>query len=324
VKVARKIFLCGVVVSLAAPAIYQQSVFRERSAAVVQLERDLAIRRQRLAQLPAENPAPSDAPPAAAASSVRDAATTDDLTSTGDPHFDSRLRAAMTRVQKLKACLASDPRQQIPEFRFLDDAAWFEVADVGENSVRLDSDLELQFALSHLRREATDQFLFILASALGAYLKASGDRLPTDLSELKPYGVTEIDDALLTRYELRASGSVAGLPPDFPLVGRKANAPTAELERFGFNPIIPASFLQGRKVDLMPKFLGQVVTDNIPEAVAIGKATQAFMLAHDFREPRDAAELAPYFEHKADAKRFLQSVTNPEEQSAANARAGER
>jgi len=49
----------------------------------------------------------------------------------------------------------------------------------------------------------------MLQQALRGYVKANGDQLPSDLSQLKPYFDKPVDDAILARYSLLQTGKIS-------------------------------------------------------------------------------------------------------------------
>ena len=65
-----------------------------------------------------------------------------------------------------------------------------------------------------LRANAENPILGRLESALQKYTRDNNGQFPTDLSELRPYFKSPIDDAILQRYEiLPASSLVSELQP---------------------------------------------------------------------------------------------------------------
>jgi RNA polymerase sigma factor (sigma-70 family) len=112
-----------------------------------------------------------------------------------------------SRVGQLKEWLDANPSEKIPEFQKLSDDEWIEAADnLGEG--------DFTNTVSTLRDNAEMSVLGRLGSALRKYAKANNGEFPTDLSQLKPYLKTPIDDEVLQRYEiLPASSLVSELRP---------------------------------------------------------------------------------------------------------------
>jgi RNA polymerase sigma factor (sigma-70 family) len=112
-----------------------------------------------------------------------------------------------SRVSQLKEWLDANPSEKIPEFQKLSDDEWIEAA------ANLDEG-DFTNTVSTLRDNAQMSVLGTLMSALRKYAKANNGQFPTDLSQLKPYFKTPIDDEVLQRYEiLPASSLVPELRP---------------------------------------------------------------------------------------------------------------
>ena len=79
-------------------------------------------------------------------------------------------------------------------------------------------------ALSNLRKLAKDRLP--IDSALNSFTRANNGQLPTELSQLKPYFKSVLDDAtldaVLARYKLLHTGTLSELPPDGWIVVEKA------------------------------------------------------------------------------------------------------
>ncbi|HEV2392627.1 MAG TPA: sigma-70 family RNA polymerase sigma factor [Verrucomicrobiae bacterium] len=145
---------------------------------------------------------------------------------------DVGLAEAAARISQTKEWLKQTPAEKIPELDLIDVSHWVNYVSAVPKWQGTSNDFEL--VLGSLRTEAKEQFAMILGGCLDNYLVANGGQLPTDLSELKPYlmnwnnrathyGIKslEINDAMLQRYQLLATGNVSQLAPSEPLVSEK-------------------------------------------------------------------------------------------------------
>jgi hypothetical protein len=112
------------------------------------------------------------------------------------------------QVDRLKQWLEANPSEKIPELQNIQDEAWLYAVE------SLGMDDNFARAASNLRANAELQVLGELQLALRKYSKDNNGQFPTDLSQLKPYFRSPIDDAILQRYEiLPASNLVPELQP---------------------------------------------------------------------------------------------------------------
>jgi hypothetical protein len=179
-----------------------------------QLRRDVAelpALRDEVAQLRAQQqPAPQARPSAADA---------------GDPQV-QRFQAKVAHVEELSQYLQQMPNKNIPEIRFLTDDDWLAAA----KEAKFDSDADIRKALSDLRSLAKSKMP--MGAALYSFTRANQGRLPTDLSQLKPYFKTPVTggsksswpgvdpvrdgavlDTILQRYTLLYTGNSSNLDP---------------------------------------------------------------------------------------------------------------
>lgn len=113
------------------------------------------------------------------------------------------------RVALLQQNLRQRPERQIPELQFADEKDWLEAAKL----VKSESDVDMRKGLSLLRTLAKFKFGPLLSSALLKFTEANNGGLPVDVIELKPFISVPVDDAILQRYEMMASGNTSN--PDF-------------------------------------------------------------------------------------------------------------
>ena len=105
------------------------------------------------------------------------------------------------RVDQLKQWLETNPSEKILELRFLTDNDWL-------NSVyphTLETPEEYRQAMSTVRANAEGRVMKKLHAAFRQYARDNNGQLATDLSQLKPYLDSPIDDAILQRYEIVAA-----------------------------------------------------------------------------------------------------------------------
>jgi hypothetical protein len=103
------------------------------------------------------------------------------------------------KVELLKKTLKKWPHLKIPELQFATDKDWRLAASVVDS---LKTDEDCRYPLSELRRFVEDRFGGMAMEALKKYMLASHGQFPTDLSQLRPYFKSPIDNAILQRYEI--------------------------------------------------------------------------------------------------------------------------
>lgn len=146
-------------------------------------------------------------------------------TTRSEPGAEPIVQGWLSRVGELKQRLEQMPEQRIPELRFLTEQDWL-------NATRdqLDTDADYRKAMAALRDAGQEKFALLACKALQSYLKGRDPRLdvnysprpdnfselllghfPTDLSQLKPYFTSPIDDAILQRWEILTGDKLHGL-----------------------------------------------------------------------------------------------------------------
>ena len=108
------------------------------------------------------------------------------------------------RVDRLKQWLEANPAEKIPELQRLDDTDWLD----GVYPLTLDTAEECRQAMSLLRANAEHRIMDPLSGALRQYVRANNGQFPTDLSQLKPYLKSPIDEAILQRYQIVAASKL--------------------------------------------------------------------------------------------------------------------
>jgi hypothetical protein len=101
------------------------------------------------------------------------------------------------RVARLRQWLEEMPEERIPELQFLSEDDW--IARVDDPLV---TDDDYRSSMIRLRGDADREFARRVFPALQQYAQANNGQFPTDLSQLKPYFESPIDDAILQRFEI--------------------------------------------------------------------------------------------------------------------------
>jgi RNA polymerase sigma factor (sigma-70 family) len=124
------------------------------------------------------------------------------LSSNNDPTA-AAAKSWLARVSQLKERLQQTPAAKIPEFQFLTEQDWLNAAKSD-----LETEEDYRRAFSGLRNAAEDTFISTaLKPALSQYAQANG-QFPTDISQLRPYFNSPVDDAILQRWEVAPQSAV--------------------------------------------------------------------------------------------------------------------
>jgi hypothetical protein len=175
---------------------------------------------------------------------------------------ESEMRSWLDRANKLKEKLKQMPDQNIPEIQLLTEQGWLSAArDIGQ----LQTDADFNQALSALRNSAKSEFVPTLQNALRKYAQANNNQLPTEMSQLKPFFTSSVDDSLLQRYEITQPGVVTLKPTPLDDVDDK-------YYEVGLNTI--SGWSTGE--------------------AALQQATVAFSTANNGQSPTDPSQLLPY------------------------------
>ena len=122
---------------------------------------------------------------------------------------EEELQFVQSRVERLKRYSAENPKLQIPEFRFLTDQDWL---DVARNRTRLESELDFRLALADVRMSAQTSFARLVPRALRDYASANDGGFPADVGELRAHFKQPIEDAILQRYTIQRTEQTDGIP----------------------------------------------------------------------------------------------------------------
>ena len=146
---------------------------------------------------------------------------------------EAAMRSWLGRVKALKGLPERMPDKTIPELKILSEEDWLELAktplDHSPDEINLDDDATARLAFSSIRAKAKDKLMRVLSRALEGYANANSGELPTDAVQLKPYLMNShfegparvvqipddaVDDSVLKRYQILASGKLQGVPDD--------------------------------------------------------------------------------------------------------------
>ena len=115
------------------------------------------------------------------------------------------------RINEMKQFLDTNPSERIPELQFMTDADWLWLA--GENTPDTEEGHQHAMSLARLTAEgnvARDA----LRPALLHYAQDNNGQFPSDLSQLKPYFKTPIEDAILERWQILPASRLVNLRED--------------------------------------------------------------------------------------------------------------
>ena len=101
-----------------------------------------------------------------------------------DP-FTQNVLALTDRATELNQHLERMPDKKIPELQLLTESDWLLAA----KDAKFDAEVDVRKALSHLRSLAKSRLP--MGGALNAFTRANNGQLPTDLSQLKPYYMSD-------------------------------------------------------------------------------------------------------------------------------------
>jgi RNA polymerase sigma factor (sigma-70 family) len=110
------------------------------------------------------------------------------------------------KVERMKYVLDRMPYLKIPELQFATEKEWMLAAGCGGN---LKTDENYRWAFTQLRGLAEDRFGRMTMRALQEYKQANNGQFPTDLSQLQSYYKSPVDAAILQRYEIVLSKTLA-------------------------------------------------------------------------------------------------------------------
>jgi RNA polymerase sigma factor (sigma-70 family) len=138
---------------------------------------------------------------------------------TSNDPIENLAKSWAAQVSQFKQKLERLPDKRIPELQFLNDQDWFDAVGEGKS---VQTDVEVRQASDRLRRSAKNKFVPILQQAFTKYADSNDGQVPSDLSQLKPYFEPPVEDSILQRYQIAATGKLSDVPPQQPLVVERA------------------------------------------------------------------------------------------------------
>jgi RNA polymerase sigma factor (sigma-70 family) len=145
------------------------------------------------------------------------------------------LLEAKSKVDKMAQYLEQMPDKKIPELQFLDNNDWLSAV----KSAKFETDADVRKALSQLRSIAKNNLP--MGRSLYSFVHANNGRLPTDMSQLKPYFIQAVTDStsyhwrgvqspqddtlvdnILGRYKVLRTGNASDYPDGTWFIAEKA------------------------------------------------------------------------------------------------------
>ncbi len=197
-----------------------------------------------------------------------------------DPAIDATLKSWAMRATQLRERLEQMPDKKIPELQLLTEKDWF---DAIKNAKQLETDADFREALHNLRNSSKQAFGDMAREAIKKYAEANSGALPGDLSQLKPFFETPVDDATLARYSLLQTGKLADIPQNEYLVSEKAPPVDDQFDsrfEFGMHGTHSSSLNDP----------GDIVWDSLVQ----------FAKSHNGNLPTDVPQLMPYLKRPID------------------------
>jgi hypothetical protein len=107
------------------------------------------------------------------------------------------------RVAQLKQWLEATPTEKVPELQFLSELDW----SLSVENLCVTDD-EYRQRMSQLRAQGERAFSTMAFQSLQQYAQANHGQFPAELSQLKPFFASPVDDAILERYEIVPANSL--------------------------------------------------------------------------------------------------------------------
>jgi hypothetical protein len=197
------------------------------------------------------------------------------LRNTASDPAESEAKSWKARMDALRQRLEQTPAAAIPEFRFLSQKDWLDV--VKDNALAMEKDYRQ--ALSELRFKAEGVFGSSMQKAMKTYAEANNGGYPNQLSQLQPFFDSQVEDAILQRYEILPAESVKSVSMGGNwIIALKSPVDLALDDRVAFGPngMCNFTFIQAREMDtLLP-------------------AMRAFSAANHGQDATDPVQLEPY------------------------------
>jgi len=201
-----------------------------------------------------------------------------------DP-MESTAKMWLKRMDMLKEQLKQTPEADIPELRFLTERDWLDVA----KNFDLANEKEYRQAFSQLRSVAERKVAKTMQTAMKEFSDANNGVVTGDLSLLKDYLASPLEDSILQRYVVypgEALQSIIRLGGDWLIT---LNAP--------IDPEFDMRLVIG------PHGIGSVAFSKTELGDVLAPAIKAYVAANGGKMPNDPAQIASY-------------ITTPEQQAA--------
>jgi RNA polymerase sigma factor (sigma-70 family) len=195
--------------------------------------------------------------------------------------LDGEARAWTERVNRLKAKLEQNPGARIPELDLLTEREWLYITKAELNQLNSEEDYRRAFGM--LRNAGVGLFAHLsVAPALRKYRQANAGQFPADLSQLKPYFESPVDDAILQRYEILPATELPGLKlKDEWMVTQRTPPLDADYDhRYGIDS-------SGYTFTSFSEAYGLISVDSLATALAS-------YLANTGQSPTDPSQLLPF------------------------------
>jgi RNA polymerase sigma factor (sigma-70 family) len=234
------------------------------------------------------------------------------------------------KVNKLKQRLEQSPNLKIPELQLMDDRDWLAFV----KGIKLENDADYPEALGRLRQFAKEKKLVpVLSRALRYFARANDNQAPADLSQLQPYLQPPLDPAILARYQILQSGTLAWDQPalgetarvdpnndslyqigaqgdwyQYPALGQGGSS------AWGTNEVEPVSppALPAASTNLAAADATDTIIENSPEARALAPIFDAYKAQHNGDGPGSPTDLVPYLATPADKANFVNLIQKVE------------
>jgi RNA polymerase sigma factor (sigma-70 family) len=218
---------------------------------------------------------------------------------TGDSSGSAELAASawLKRANQLKERLEQSPNMKIPELKYLNEDAWLKVAHK-----ELETDDDYRRAFGELRSAAESGFGALLQTALRKYLAANNNQFPTEVSQLRTYFESPVDDACLQRYAIIPVGMLKSVTLD-------------DGSKWVITQKSPVDEEYDNRLAIGTKGIASVSSFRDSTMTALSSVFDAYRQANGGRLPADISELAPYVT-TANEKAVLQTAIDFEAKRA--------
>jgi RNA polymerase sigma factor (sigma-70 family) len=115
---------------------------------------------------------------------------------------EAKLRSWVARAVKLKQRFERMPDKRIPEFQLVSPQDFQQELLSAVKDRQLDTEKDWRIAMSEVRKAAEYKFACMAQRALKQYAETNNGQFPPDLSRLKPYFESPVDDAVLARFKI--------------------------------------------------------------------------------------------------------------------------